>query len=196
MKTNKNIYLILLMFAVLLPAAYSFGVTTPYWSTNPLVMSPGQTIEFSLLLQNMVGSENIRAVAKVTYGTEYAEITDKSNEYDVPLGTKDTKINLKVKIPEITQDGNYSIGIQVDTIPEGESRMVQFGTGVQQNIPLQVRNGISQPKPIDLTQNIPIEQSVNKTKGKSYLGLIIVLVIIVLLLGLLWYRKRKKSYES
>ena len=107
-----------------------------------------------------------------------------------------TEINLKVKIPENTQDGNYSIGIQVDTTPQGEGKMVQLGTGVQQNIPLQVRSGLSQPKPIDLTQNIPIEQSVNKTKGKSYLGLIIVLVIIVLLLGLLWYRKRKKSYES
>ena len=72
----KKIILMLIILLGLVPITYGFGVTTPYWDDNPLIIAPGQSIEFSLFLQNMIGDNDLDATAKVSSGKEFVEILD------------------------------------------------------------------------------------------------------------------------
>ena len=83
-----------------LPTTTAFGATCPYWSENPLTISPGEEKEISCILQNMLGGKDIKLKAEITSGLEIATLTDSNTEYIVPFGREDIKVNLKVKIPE------------------------------------------------------------------------------------------------
>lgn len=189
MKTIKIILSALVML-LLLGAVYGFGVTTPYWDTNPLVMSPGQTVEFHLLLQNMAGDGgDIAAIASVTDGNEFAQITDTNSQYEVPFGTKDTKVNLKVSIPEGTPNGNHEIRITVDTIPAGAPGMLQLGTGTETRIPLQIVGGAPLPNPPNLAPAAIQEQ---KSSAATLTGILIGLGVLILLIVIIILYKKKK----
>ncbi|MBI2148251.1 hypothetical protein HYU23_01085 [Candidatus Woesearchaeota archaeon] len=189
-KFVKLVILIILVIC-LLPIVYGFGVTTPYWDTNPLVMAPGQTVEFNLLLQNMIGNEDIKARAKVVSGHQFIQITDNITEYFVPFGKSDVKINLKVSVPLNATDVNYTLGILVETIPPSSSSVVQLGSGIKQTIPLVILGGSPQPKPLDLT---PPAKKEEREFNKTYLLVLIIIVLIII--AMLWYKKRGSSDEQ
>ena len=193
MKLNKAIISILFVI-FLLPIVYGFGVTTPYWDTNPLVMSPGQNVNFHLLLQNMVGEENIVATAKVSSGDQFMDIIDTNEEYLVPLGSRDVQINLNVNIPEDTPNGDHILGLVVTTFPDTPTGMVQFGAAIEQKIPLKIVGGAPPPNPPDLAATAHQEKPTVEEK-KINTGFIVALIILVAigLLSIVFLLKRKKD---
>ncbi len=195
-RMKKRTIFLVLAILIILPVAYGFGVTTPYWNENPLVMSPGQTVEFTLLLQNMVGEEDITALAEVSSGAQFVEITDPIKEYSVPLNTRDKEIHLKVDIPQEAINGDYILGITVTTLPTGGAGMVQFKTAIEQKIPLKIINGAPQPEPIDLTPPVKQEEPAVQEKPKSsgtLLVSLLVLIAIAVIIAILATRKKKKE---
>ncbi|MBS3152573.1 hypothetical protein J4230_04145 [Candidatus Woesearchaeota archaeon] len=190
MKTIKTIFLILIVLN-LLPIVYGFGVTTPYWDTNPLVISPGQTVKFSLLLQNVVGNDNLIALVNVSSGSQFAKLLDSSNKYQVPLGSNEVKVNLQVAIPQGTNEGNYTIVVSVRTSGNSQTGMVQFGTAVEQRIPLQVVKGAKQPESLDLSR--PVEKKDEVTKFNAIYLVVGILIILVIMVALVILFKRKNS---
>ena len=124
-----------LIVLLIIPFVSSFGVTAPYWDDNPLIMYPGQTKDFSLILQNMVSTEDITLKAELVEGDEIATLTDTNLIYTVPAGRKDIDVNLRVEIPEdITLDKEYKIGVSFKSSNRGLSLFL--------NIPISVLNQI------------------------------------------------------
>lgn len=194
MKKIKNIIL-LLVCLFLVQAVYSAGVASPYSENIPLVMAPGQVHEFYLGLQNMVGNEDLKSIVKVSSGNEFLEITDTNNEYLVPFGSKDIKINLKVTVPEDIKEGDYTLGVEVKFIPINEGKnggMVELNQGIATNIPLQIKEGALQPKP-QVTETTETSTSVfSKQKAKSNSLLIFAFVVVIIIVLLVFLFRRKK----
>ncbi len=167
-------FLAISLFVILSLAnfAVAFGIAS---SGDSFTISPGETKTTSLRLQNMVGEEDINAVANITKGYEIADIIGKE-KYLVKLGTKDTEIPIRVHIPADAKIGStYSITISIKTVASGDSQGVAFGTGVDQTITALV---VSETEtPLNLTPII-----------LSIIGVLIIGIVIFLI-----KRKKKKK---
>ncbi len=133
----------LLSFFLLVAASFvhAFGVTTFYWEGNPLVMSPGETIDLFLLLQNMVGEQDMTLKAQLEEGKELATLTDSNLNYVVPYGRKDIKVNLRITIPRDTSFvGTYHVGVSFTQVLQGEGKMLQMAGAVKTYIPIVIKN--------------------------------------------------------
>ena len=102
MYCSKVVFAGLLSFLLAAHFVSAFGVTSFYYEGRPLVMMPGESRNISLILQNMVGNDDMKATAEITEGREIAVILDGLDgeaEYLVPLGVKDVQVNIKVRMP-------------------------------------------------------------------------------------------------
>lgn len=191
----KTILLSIILFILLPVVVYSAGVASPYSENIPLVMAPGQTHEFYLGLQNMVGNADLKFIASVSSGKEFLQITDSYLEYPVPSGSSDVKINLKVIVPSDAKEGTYDLGIEVKMVPvnnEVSSGMVQLNQGIITKIPLQIKKGASQPvlNTGESTGTVP-QTSKGEKKGNTGLLLAGFVILVIILLIIFLYRKKK-----
>lgn len=187
-----KIILLNLIILILLHSVYSAGVSSPYSETIPLVMAPGQTYEFYLELQNMVGNEDLKFTAKINSGSEFLEITDTEKEYLVPVGRKDIKVNVKVTLPEDTEEGDYDLSLEFKMVPliqEGGS-MVNLDQGVVMNFPLQVEEGATLPGQ-QVSSEVSLPSPEEQPAGKGNLWWVVALVIVLVIIVALLIRKKK-----
>jgi len=178
-----NFGFLLIALLLLSPLASAFGVTTPYWDDNPLIMQPGQTKDFALTLQNMVaGSEDIVLKAELVSGAEIATLV---LEYLVPFGRKDIEVNLRVIIPEDAPfDKEYTIGVSFKQILEDEGKMVQMAGEVRKNIPVIVKS----------ESEVPPEEETPPPKEeetKFPVAVVVLLLVIIVILGYVFFKKKK-----
>src|SRR3989344_3817339 len=138
----KN-YILSMVFGALimaLPAAYAMGVSTPYWDTKPLNMVPGQSIEVELLLQNMVGGDDVTLVGKISKGEDIAVMTDPDKQYKVPFGEKNVPVHVRVTLPSTARVGYAPriVGVSFREIAVQQGSMVQIGGGIGSSFPVVV----------------------------------------------------------
>jgi hypothetical protein len=183
MANNKLIIAILIL--IVLPLASAFGVTTSYWSGNPLVLYPGETRVIDVQLQNMVGNEDMSLQAEISEGSEIATLIDSSTTYFVQFGKKDVKININVTIPQNATIGqSYNIKIALKQIAEEEGKMVQMTASVGATIPVQIVAEVpAAPEQIPPTQ----------PKGFPILPVTLVLIVLIAIIAALFFRKRSKK---
>ena len=160
-----------------------FAVSSPYWSDNPLIMEPGETKIVTLILQNMVGSEDLIAHASLLQGSEVARIIDSSLDYNVPFGKDDIKVNIEVTIPNNAPlESKYTIDVNFVAESKNKKEGVQLNTGVRKLIDVYVREV---PEPTAKAT----EESKESAKKTNYLWAIILLVILILIL--IWAFRKK-----
>ena len=180
-RINKKLVFGIGILSVILLLSYvsAFAVSSTYWSGNPLKISPGESTEITITLQNMAGSENITVRVSISEGSEIAEIINLSDKYSIPLGEMKS-IPIKITIPEDAKIGNsYNVKLSVTTIEAAAPGAFAFGSSIEQNIPVQI---ISNEKPTT------VEKKETPTPWIVYLLVgIIILIIIILLL-----RRRRK----
>ncbi|MBA3064798.1 hypothetical protein FP803_05150 [Candidatus Woesearchaeota archaeon] len=175
----------LIALLLLSPLVSAFGVTAPYWDGNPLIMYPGQTKDFALILQNMVGNEDMVLKAELVSGAEIAALVDEKLEYLVPLGRKDIEVNLRVEIPEDAPlDKEYTIGVSFKQILEDEGKMVQMAGEVGKNIPVIVKSE-SEVLPEEEETPTPEEERGFPT------AMVVLLLVIIVILGYVILKKKK-----
>ena len=175
MKTN-NIYKtgIALGVLILLSAnIFAFGVGSAYWKENPLIISPGETKDIFVTLQNMAGETDMLATGKITTGSEIAWITDANKTYLVPTGGEIIKVNIRVSVPADAQLGELkALFISFTTQGVGDGPLT-IGSAVERKIPISI-----QEKPITP------EEKAKTPVWIIYLiiGIIILIIIIVIIL--------------
>ncbi|MEK6899306.1 MAG: hypothetical protein AABW79_04395 [Nanoarchaeota archaeon] len=176
---TKNILFGVLVSFLLVSSVSAFGVTTPYWDENPLQLSSGQTHEFNFELQNFVGSQDYIVKASLFKNEGIATLIDPQETYSVPLGTKDTKIPIRVKIPDDAIPGQkYTIGISFTTITTDQPGSFGLGSAVETYVPVQV------------VAETPSASSFNVSSNLVYIG---VAIVIVLFVFFVWKRRKSNS---
>ena len=174
-----------LIALLLVPLASAFGITAPYWETKPLVMLPGESIDFALILQNMDGTEDVVLKAELVSGADIATLVDEELEYLVPLGRKDINVNLKVTIPEDASLGeSYSVGVSFKEIPkEGEGKMLETTGMITKSIPV-----IVGPE----SEALPEEETQAPEEEKGFpTAMVVLLLVIIVILGYVILKKKK-----
>ena len=158
------------------------AISMPYLKDKTIVLYPGSSSEFELTLQNMVGDEDERVMLTLEDGNAIAKIVGKDNVYNVPKGTKDTKVHIKIDIPDDTPLGSeWVVRFKTAIVTEKEGGMVQISGGISDYF--KVRVG-------------PVPEILPKEKFSFnavwFVGELIFLIIVVSLI----FRIRKKSNKK
>ncbi len=177
---KKGVMIFALLMAVCLSTSVAaFGISSPYWKENPLVMSPGESKEVHMTLQNMVGDEDLTVQAALVSGSEIATLTDESNVYEVKAGTADTKVNMDIVVPEDAMlEDSYNIVVSISTVTSSEGGGVSLGSA------------------IDKSFEVIIEAPVPEEEMPAYNTTVLWTVVIVAALILLWWILQKKQRKK
>ena len=113
---------------MLISLTSAFGITSFYWEEKQLEMYAGETKNVELLLQNMVGGEDITLEAIIVKGKDIAKI--ENNEYLVPFGEKELPVNIEITAPKNAKIGdNYEIRISfTEQVSQGADMLQMTGS--------------------------------------------------------------------
>ena len=189
--TKNTAILACLVLSISIVTAY--GVTAPYWKENPLRMKAGETRNIELLLQNMVGNEDIILRASILEGEEIATLIDKNLDYKVPFGERELKVKLEIKTPPDAQvNQEYIIHLFFKQVSEKEGGMLELATGVEKIIPVIIEEAqptTPQAQQAESQQPETTPQAPQKTSEPSAISLIgwiiagtIILIIIIIII--------------
>ena len=191
MKRGLRFGILMLIIVVLSQFAFGFGISSPYWKENPLIMYPGQTKDVALSLQNLVGDQDLIILASIEEGSKIASIRDKKAEYLMPFGSKDVYVNVRGHVPEDLNIGqNVSIGVLIKETAAGKKEeMLRTVAGVKQFIPVIIKAESEVPK--------SKEESIFLLTSEQWDIVWIVLIVIIVLAILLeekhLHNKKKKK---
>ena len=142
MKLTKNSILLLtisLLVLIIIPAAYSWGVSSPYWKSHPMRIAPGETIDFNLTLQNMVDNYTITVKVDMIDENGIAELMDTNTVYDIPFGRKDIGVPISVTmLKQVTVGDKYEFRVRFRTVTYDPGGGVSIGIGYDRIIPVVV----------------------------------------------------------
>ena len=181
LKFNLGISIFLLITLSLFVSA--IGATAPFWDTKPLGMKAGEMMEFPITLQNNVGNSDVILKADIVDGAEIVTLTDEITEYDLPLGSKNIPVNIKIQIPENAPVGQeYTIGILFSQVIDkdlAEGQMVKITGGVKSVIPVIIES--------------PTGAAVKEVGKISPVGMLIILALIIT--AVLIYLVKRNKYK-
>lgn len=188
-KTSGRILLAIILFLLASLTTTAFGIVMPYWEGRPLTMHPAETKDVSLKLQN-VGGDDLKLEVTLTQGSEIAKITDKSLVYEVPKGNTDTKINMRVSIPENDPVGKeYKIGISIKDISSKGAGMVQLTNTIDKTFDVVVETRSAIPK------DGAVEMPKPAKDNNLWLTVVIVLAILAIIAIALLFFARKQERQ-
>src|SRR3989344_2666120 len=171
-KIYKIIFIITL-FILLSYSVFAFGVSSPYWDENPLYLKPGETKEVTMILQNMVGEDDIKMTGELNSGSEIAVLINPGIIYDVPLGSNNVPVNLRITVPEDAKPGKeWQVGVLFKTIADNTG-----GVGIS--------GGISKGFKVIVKEEQEVSSEASRTEGKQTLTQFIILLVILIVLGLI-----------
>jgi len=177
---NKIILLVSLIFASSLVNA--FGASSPYFNNNPLILSPGESKDIEIYLQNMVGDKDITLQAEILLGKEIASFLDTSPNYLISFGKKDIKANLKITIPKEAKDGDkYTISINFKEKKSEKQELLQITGGVTTSFPIIIKE---------------LQKSPKETSTKTFFYLIISTLILSIIIVIVLLIKSVKSRKG
>ena len=154
----------------------ALSVSMPYMENKELKLFPGELRDLEFVLQNSGATENIVVRATISEGANITSITDESNLYTVIPGDK-VPVSIQIKIPEDFEiGGRHHIKLSFSTQTEGESGVIGFGTGIEQNF--------------DVIIGEEIKEKIEINPG------LMVLIIIVLIIIIRIFIKRKRTKKG
>jgi hypothetical protein len=176
---RKELYIsaaMLFILAGIVSSVAAFGIATPYWKENPLIMQPGETKDIYFTLQNMVGNDVTIRVALLE-GSPIAELTDSNTDYLIRKGTSDTKVNMRVSIPADEAIGTtHTITLSFATVTSGVTAGgVSVGTSIEKSFDV-------------------IVGQVTKQGVQTWMWIVGALAIVILIL-LLTPKKKKQAVK-
>jgi len=162
---NKKLFVVMfLALSMLLPLVLAFGVGTPYWKENPLIMQPGEMKDVAFNLQNMVGNSDYSIRVGILESSNISALTDASTDYLVRAKTDDTYVHMRISIPSDAAIGTvYPITLSFSTITIGNQ-------------------GVSLGSSIEKTFDVIVGKVTAKPAIPAYTWVIIAIIIVIIVL--------------
>ena len=179
-KINSIIIAGILVFSFV-ALVHASGIAAPYWSDNPLKLSPGQSDKVTLALENN-DTESVIFNATVTSDGNIATIS--KSIYEVPAGNTNTPVEIEVSVPEGIETGKvYQVSLSLQQISNGTG-MVHVAGAVTTTFPVYVV-----PEEQSVLYNPPATQN----SGLAWwIFAIIIVGIVVLIFASVKISKSKK----
>lgn len=177
---SKNLIVgvaVLGMFLFLVSFASSFAVGSKYWEENPLLLNPGETVDFFVVLQNIAGEGgDVNVEGFLTEGGDIVSFVDESHKYFVPFGEM-KNVDMTVTVPEDMAIGELREIVVSFKIISGEgSDALGLGSSIERVIPVKI------------VEEVSVEESEEGISVFVWLLLVIAVAIVVF-----WFYKKKSK---
>lgn len=171
----------MVLVLLLLGVVSGAGVGYRGYEGHPIVVRPGESGYTPLILQNMVGEEDLLFKIEISASDEInAELDD--DEFLVAAGTHDTEARIYYEIPDNAQPGQtYEIFVSTVTTSPYLTGGIESGVGFDHVMPVVV-------------EEEPPAQSPEVESTGGYAGFLLFLGIVVVVAGIVVYfvmRKKK-----
>lgn len=166
------------MFVLLISFASSFAVSSRYWGGNPILANPGETVGFSVVLQNIAGEGgDVRVQGLFGEGGDIASFIGESDIYFVPFGEK-VDVGISVMVPEdVVVDDVVNIVVVFKIIMEDSGGEFGFGSSIERKIPIKI---------------VGVEEQVESSTSLDYIYYLVALIVLVLIIiAYIFIRKKK-----
>lgn len=172
----------ILVTAILFSSFVSaFAISSPYWKESPLKLMPGDSRDVQFVIVNQAGDSDLKVRVNILEGNASIRITDSSNTYDCPLGSK-TPVNFKVNVAQNAKIGETrEIKLEFTTIVASESGSFGISNSIEKSFPLIIGTEAS------LTL-----EPMTAAKSSSLIWLYILIAIVVLIIIIVIVSKTKK----
>ena len=181
---NRKIMVLVFVCLISLNSLLALGVNSPYWTSNPLEMYPGETRDVFFTLVEKSDSEIVQAFATLEDGAGIAKIIS-GEEYTVIPGTTSAKVILQIKIPKKANIGDsYEVMFSVGAA-SAEQGTVQLDLKYDVKFPVQV----VEKSEISLG---PKDKKIGMVVWFIFIAL--VLVIFVLIIFLIIRKRTSKTF--
>lgn len=181
MKTTSKFAVAFGIFLLALASVSAFAISSKYYDGNPLIISPGETRDISIILQNLAGDSNITAQGIILEGSDIASIINPQDNYTIPLGEK-LEIGVRVNVPKTMTIGtNKTITLSFKTLTIGTQGAMGFGASVESSIPVTI---------------LAAEKTPSSSKSMNWLIYLIaglVLIILIILIAVKGSTKNNKK---
>ncbi|HJX49999.1 MAG TPA: hypothetical protein VJ438_00890 [Candidatus Nanoarchaeia archaeon] len=168
----KNIILSIVSIILLISLTSAFGVSSPYWDENPLVMDRGETKTVNLNLQNMIGEEDVEVKAFLIEGNDVTSLSE--DTFLVKSGTSNTTVPLKISVSKDAIPGETkTVKVELKTVQE-DTQGISMGTGMT------------------IAFDVIAGEAVAETSTGMIVALIIAILILVAMLWILLKNKKKR----
>lgn len=181
---NKMLKIIplLLSFVLLSICVNAFAISKPHLEDDKIMLYPGESSVFEITLQNMVGDTDELVQVSITGGSEIARIIDYKEVYELPKGTKDTKVRIGIEIPDDSPLGTeYGVVYKANLVAGGGGGMIPIAQGLSSGFTVRVG-----PEP----EQKPLVEEKSIMSTWWVLGGMVLAVLIAL--ALVYYKKKKK----
>ncbi len=164
--------LILLTFV---SSVSAFGVGSPYWKGNPVIVAPGQQTTVYLSLQNMVGDEDLTVQVTLKEGSEIAYV--EARNYEVRAGTSDTRVPVEISVPSDVALGTaYVVTVSFATVNSGAGGGVAIGTAIDTTF--------------DVMTGDVVQESPSLGSSRVLMYSVIGVILLILIVAYILYRRR------
>jgi hypothetical protein len=192
MRVNKKQItgLVFLLVLTLLMVSFvkAYAVSSAYYEENPMRISPGDTLEFKMLLQNLASDEDVTVQARITSGAEVISLVDSSDIYLIPGGDK-KEVNLRATVPSDASIGSvYNFDISFTTVAGEGQGTLNIGSSIGKKFNIEI---IERP-----SQQVSDESVSDGENNNSSTIFWIVLLIIVILGAWTFIKKKTGSKKS
>jgi hypothetical protein len=183
MKTKTNLIMNLTLMLVLLMSITSisaFGVGSIYTNENPLKLSPGESSDVLISLQN---NEAVSLKGSILAGGDVAQFLDVSDVYNVPAnGTINARI--KVSVPARASVGKeYAITMSFSGVPGAQGGTVGFNTAIEKSFKVLVVE-----KPV-----APAPETPAPAEGISLTWWILGIIAVIAVIAIIWFVVKNKG---
>ncbi|MBR9676846.1 hypothetical protein GOV04_01790 [Candidatus Woesearchaeota archaeon] len=177
---SKNLAITFLMLILCSSLVLGFGVSSKYFRGYPLEAYPGQTLEYSMIIDNVIGNQEAIVTAEIVTGEDIATLKDRNPTYTVPAGAK-VNVPMIITIPEGgAVGGEYAVEVKFSPDTSADGGGIQIATGAQRLLPIKV---VERPAEVEISQ---VEQGF----PTSLLWLLLILLLIIVAY---WYYTKKKK---
>ena len=178
---TKTILIVGILLIALINYTSAFAVSSKYYEGNPLYVSPGEKLEFQLILQTS-GEENVQVTAELTRSLDIIKLTNPNNIYTIIPGER-TSVNIEVNIPQDAEPEQvYPFIIRFTTLSTKDAGAVGIGSSIGQGFSIIV----GPPQTQEEIQESPVTES-------PYKWLIYAMIAIIIILIIIFFVKRKKQ---
>jgi hypothetical protein len=180
MRKNKKICLgiTFLLFGILMIGnVLAFAVSSMYWEDNPLTINPGETKHDYITLQNMAGTETVKATVTILQGSGIVTLDNSGMIYEIPVGQK-VQVNYTVTVPaDSVIGGIQNIIFDISTVAQQGTGPMTFGSGAQTLVPVLITQ-----------KSVPAEV---KTSPWIYYLIAGIILLVLVILVVLKAKKKK-----
>ena len=188
-KTKYIFFLIIFGIVLLINFVSAYGISKEYFDGNPAKIGPGETKEISFGLIILSPNETAKTLSiEMINGSDIASLV--SEKINVPAGSRDTEIKLRVSIPQTDTEGTLHhvvLNIKDITVSE-DSGMVNFVAVSTSTIPILVQKTIV-PEELEDTQTGDSMGSIFWAVG------VIILIAIIAIVAYLFLKKKSSDVK-